>query len=159
MRAITYVLYAALIVFAQSASALVVERVTSVADDSGGSLSISSTSNAFSDGGSTETSLVASSFSPRGEGSISGELNRVRNRSAENLSSVYNGDFSIAGTDADGNPVSIDASLLDLGVVREGAGPSFSGTVIINGNSFAANEMPEPARRVVGRALRLFVFD
>ena len=149
---------AALLVFTQSAMALTIESVTTVTDDNGGSLTISSSGSAFADGGSSETDLVANAFSPRGEAALSGELTRSRSRGADSVSTVYNGSFSIDGSDPDGNPVTISVSLQDLAVLRDGQGPDFSGTVVINGTAFDATQLPERAAQVVRRALRLFVF-
>lgn len=158
MRTFTLGLCTAALLFAQSAFALTIESVTSVTDDNGGSLSITSSGSAFSDGGNSDTNVLASSFSPRGEAALSGEINRSRSRGAESVTSTYNGEFDIAGSDAEGNPVNINVVLSDLTVVREGEGPVFSGTVTINGNVLDASDLPEPAARIVRRALRLFVF-
>ncbi len=143
---------------APCAHALTVDRVTSVMDDSGGSLSINTQSSSFADSGSSQTDLVATGFSPRGEGSVSGTIGRTGDRGAESFTAVYNGNVNIATTNAAGETVNIEVGLQDLTVLREGEGPDFSGTVTINGHAFDAGELPENARQLVGRILRLFRF-
>lgn len=148
----------ATLLLASSAHALQIERVTTVTDDNGGSLVISSSGAAFADGGGGTTDLIASDFSPRGDGQIDAELQRQRSRTGDSASSVYNGSAVLSSTDAEGEPVSVTVELVDLTVAREGAGPEFSGTIIINGTPMDASSLPERARGLLARVLRLFAF-
>ena len=58
-----------LLTLSMGASALDIERSTTVNDDSGGSLAILTTGEQFADSGSSLTELSANAFSPRGAGS------------------------------------------------------------------------------------------
>ncbi|MBL8273712.1 MAG: hypothetical protein JNJ74_07875 [Xanthomonadales bacterium] len=148
-----------LLTLSMGASALDIERSTTVNDDSGGSLAILTTGEQFADSGSSLTELSANAFSPRGAGSISGSLTRERVRGVESLDTVYDGEVTITGTDADGKPTSAEVELADLRVLRDGDGPEFSGTVRINERSFDAAALPGPAAALVRRIVRLFAFD
>jgi hypothetical protein len=158
VRIISVLALTAAFLMAPCAHALTIDRVTSVTDDAGGSLSISTQSSSFADTGSTQTDIVANGFSPRGEASTSGSLSRTGNRSAESITAVYNGSITTSMTNADGDAVSLEVGLQDLTVLREGDGPDYSGTVTINGHVFDASQLPENARNLVGRILRLFRF-
>ncbi len=158
MRIISVLVLTAAFFVAPCAHALTIDRMTSVMDDTGGSLSISTQSSSFADSGSSQTDLVAKSFSPRGEGSVSGAIGRAGDRGAESFTAVYNGSVIVATTNAAGDTVNIEVGLQDLTVLREGEGPDYSGTVTINGHAFDAGQLPEHARRLVTRILRLFRF-
>lgn len=146
------------LLLASSAHALQIERMTTVTDDNGGSLIISSSGAAFADGGGGTTDLIASDFSPRGEGQIDAELQRQRSRSGDSASTVFNGVATLSNSNDAGEPVSVTVELVDLTVAREGAGPEFSGTVVINGTPMDAANLPERARGLLARVLRLFAF-
>lgn len=148
-----------LLALSSGASALGIERATTVNDESGGSLGILTTGEQFADSGNTLSELTANAFSARGNGSISGSLTRARSRSVDLLDTVYNGTVSIAGTNADGKPVTIEVSLADLRVLRDGDGPEFTGAVTINGEAFDATALPDRAATLVRRVVRLFAFD
>lgn len=148
-----------LLALSSGASALGIERATTVNDESGGSLGILTTGEQFADSGNTLSELTANAFSARGNGSISGSLTRARSRSVDLLDTVYNGTVSIAGINADGKPVTIEVSLADLRVLRDGDGPEFTGAVTINGEVFDATALPDRAATLVRRVVRLFAFD
>lgn len=148
-----------LLALSSGASALGIERATTVNDESGGSLGILTTGEQFADSGNTLSELTANAFSARGNGSISGSLTRERSRSVDQLDTVYNGTVSIAGINADGKPVTIEVSLADLRVLRDGDGPEFTGAVTINGEVFDATALPDRAATLVRRVVRLFAFD
>jgi hypothetical protein len=148
-----------LLALSSGASALGIERATTVTDESGGSLGILTTGEQFADSGNTLSELTANAFSARGNGSISGSLTRERSRSVDLLDTVYNGTVSIAGTNADGKPATIEVSLADLRVLRDGDGPEFTGAVTINGEAFDATALPDRAATLVRRVVRLFAFD
>jgi hypothetical protein len=158
MRTIFLSLFAALLL-SPAAQALQIESVTTVSDDHGGTLVISSQGEAFADAGSGTSQLVASHFSPRGDGSIDAELTRQRSRGGESLTSVYSGSATLAGTNPEGESVSVELELVDVTVSRSGEGPEMSGVVIINGETLDAADLPERARTLLGRVLRLFAFD
>jgi hypothetical protein len=158
VRIISVLALTAAFFIAPCAHALSVDRVTSVADDAGGSLNITTQSSSFADTGSSRADLVADGFSPRGEASVSGTLSRTGNRSAESITAVYNGSVNVSTTNAEGAAVNIEVGLQDLTVLREGDGPDYSGTVTINGHVFDAGQLPESARQLVARILRLFRF-
>ena len=148
-----------LLLLSMGASALDIERSTTVKDESGGSLAILTTGEQFADSGNSLSELSANAFSPRGAGSISGSLTRERVRGVESLDTVYDGEVTITGNDADGKPMSAEVELADLRVLRDGDGPEFSGTVRINERSFDAAALPGPAAAMVRRIVRLFAFD
>jgi len=148
-----------LLALSSGASALGIERATTVNDESGGSLGILTTGEQFADSGNTLSELTANAFSALGNGSISGSLTRERSRSVDQLDTVYNGTVSIAGINADGKPVTIEVSLADLRVLRDGDGPEFTGAVTINGEVFDATALPDRAATLVRRVVRLFAFD
>ncbi len=158
MRIISVLALTVAFFIAPCARALTIDRMTTVMDETGGSLNISTQSSSFADSGTSQTNLVADGFSPRGEASTSGTISRTGSRSAESLTTVYNGSVTIATTNGDGASVNIEVGLHDLSVLREGDGPEFSGTVTINGHDFDASQLPEPAREMVRRILRLFRF-
>jgi hypothetical protein len=158
MRKILLPLLAALLL-SPAVQALQIESTTTVSDDQGGTLVISSQGEAFADAGSSTSQLVASNFSPRGDGSINAELTRTRSRGGETMSSVYSGSATLAGTNPEGESVSVELELVDVAVARSGDGPELSGVVIINGETLNAADLPERARGLLGRVLRLFAFD
>lgn len=158
MRIISVLALTAAFFLASSAQALTIDRVTSVNDGTGGSLSINTQSSSSADAGSSQTDLVANAFSPGGAGSVSGTIGRSGDRSAESFTAVYNGNVTIATTNTDGTALTIEVGLSDLTVLREGEGPDFSGTVTINGHVFDASQLPESAQHIVRRVLRLFRF-
>ena len=154
----TLILFFTGLLLASQVQALQIDRVTTVSDDQGGTLTISSQGSAHADGGGSSASLIANAFSPRGEGQISADLQRERSRTAEDLTATYNGTATVSGTDADGTPVTIDIELIDVTVTREGQGPELSGSVIVNGTAYDASELPARARAALARLLRLFGF-
>ncbi|HMM66831.1 MAG TPA: hypothetical protein PKC03_07800 [Dokdonella sp.] len=158
MRILSVLALTAAFFIAPCAHALTIDRMTTVMDETGGSLNISTQSTSFVDSGTSQADLVADGFSPRGEASTTGTISRTGNRTAESFTAIYNGNVNIATTNADGASVNIEVGLHDLSVLREGDGPEFSGTVTINGHDFEANKLPEPAREMVRRILRLFLF-
>jgi hypothetical protein len=141
-----------------AAQAVQIDSVTTVSDEQGGTVIISTQGESYADAGSSQSQLLASSFSPRGEASTNAELTRSRSRGAAEMTTVYNGTATIESTSQTGEPISVEIELVNVSVNREGDGPEFSGAVIINGQSFDAAELPERARTVVGRLLRLFAF-
>lgn len=158
MRIISVLALTAAFFVAPFAHALTIDRVTSVTDDTGGTLSISTESSSAAGSGSSQTDAVATSFSPSGAGSVSGTLSRAGDRSAESITAVYNGNVTIATTNAAGTAVNVVIGLQDLTVLREGEGAEYSGTVTINGHQFNAAELPDGVRRAVFNLLRLFRF-
>lgn len=149
----------AALLLAPAAQALEIQRSTLVTDADGGTLSIQTSGDLHADAGSSVSELEADAFSPRGDGRISGSLTRTRERSAEELTTSIDGEVTLSGTDPEGNAVEIVVALADLQMVRDGDGPEFSGSVSIDGVSFDAAELPERARKLVRRVLRLFAFD
>jgi hypothetical protein len=43
-------------------------------------------------------------------------------------------------------------------ITRQGQGPQLGGTVVVNGESFEASELPEPLAAAIRSILRLFLF-
>jgi len=158
MRTQALALLAALLL-APSAQALEIQRSTTVTDAAGGTLSIQTSGDLHADTGSSVSELEADAFSPRGDGAISGNLTRSRERGGEEITTRYSGEVTLTGVNADGIPIEIVLALGDLEVIRDGDGPEFGGSVSIDGVSFDAGELPERARRLVRRVLRLFAFD
>ena len=158
VRIISVLALTAALFIAPCAHALTVDRMTSVTDHAGGTLSLSTESSSSAGSGSSQTDLVATAFSPAGAGSISGTIGRAGDRSAESITAVYNGRVTIATTNAAGNAINIVFGFEDLTVLREGEGPEYSGKVTINGHEFNASQLPDNVQLAVGRILRLFRF-
>jgi len=155
---------AALAAFSLSSSAfaaLTLERSTTVTDSFGGKLAISTNGSIEIPGADTATQVALLNFHPHDKQTLSanGSLARTHERSSETVTNTYNGSVTLSGTDKEGKPVSDTLALQNVQVVRDGSGPVFSGTVVFNGTSIDAAQLPEAAKQRLRSVLRLFEFD
>jgi hypothetical protein len=142
-------------------AALTLECTTSLSDSLGGSLSISTSGTVEIPGTDTSSQATLTNFHPHDNNDLvaNGNITRTRTRSDEVATSIYNGSLSLVGTDAKGNAVNDTITLQNLQVVREGEGPSFTGTIVLNGTSVDATQMSDEIKHLLHRVLRFFYFD
>jgi len=142
-------------------AALNLQRSTTLTDSFGGTLSAATTGTVEIPGADTSTQVTLTNFHPHDTQSLvaNGSLTRTHERSNETVTNTYNGSATLAGTDKEGKPVSDTVSLQDLQAVRDGDGPAFSGTIVLNGISIDAAHMPDAAKKLLHRVLRVFDFE
>jgi hypothetical protein len=142
-------------------AALTLERMTSLSDSLGGSLSISTHGTVEIPGADTTTQATLTNFHPHDNQDLvaNGSITRTRTRSAEAATSTYNGNLGLVGTDGKGKPLNDTLALQNLQVVREGEGAVFTGTIVLNGTTIDAAQMPEDVKHLLHRVLRFFYFD
>jgi len=112
-------------------------------------------------GADTTSQATLSNFHPRDNQDLvaSGNVTRTHERVNDTVTNTYNGSVTLAGMDKDGKPVSNSLVLQDLQVVRDGDGPALSGTIVLNGTSIDAAQMPDAVKHLLHRVLRMFEFD
>jgi hypothetical protein len=147
-----------------SSSALAVltlERTTSLSDSLGGSLNISTNGTVEIPGADITSQATLTNFHPHDNQDLvaSGAITRTRTRSDEVAISTYNGNLSLIGTDSKGKSVNDTIALQNLQVVREGESPTFTGTIVLNGSTINAAQMPDDVKHLLHRVLRFFYFD
>jgi hypothetical protein len=142
-------------------AALSLQRTTSLSDSLGGSLSIATTGSIEIPGANTQSLATLNNFHPHDDQNlvVNGSIKRTHERSNEVATSTYNGSLSLSGTNKNGNAISDTLELQNLQVVRDGDGPAFSGTIVFNGKSIDAAQMPDDAKHLLHRVLRFFSFD
>lgn len=140
---------------------LTLERTTSLSDSFGGSLSITTSGTIEIPGADTTSQATLTNFHPHDDQNLvaNGSVTRAHERSDGTSTSTYNGTLTLTGTDKNGNPVNDSLTLQDLQVVRDGDGPVFSGTVVLNGTTIDASQMEDDTKRLLHRVLRFFAFD
>jgi len=142
-------------------AALTLQRTTSLSDSQGGTLTITTSGAIEIPGADTTSQATLSNFHPHDNQDLaaSGNVTRAHERVNETVTNTYNGSVTLAGTDKDGKPVSNSLALQNLQVVRDGDGPAFSGTIVLNGTSIDAAQMPDAVKHLLHRVLRMFEFD
>ena len=142
-------------------AALTLEKSTSLTDSFGGSLSIVTNGTVEIPGVNTTSQATLTNFHPHDDQNLvaNGSVTRTHERSNEVVTNTYNGNLTLAGTDKNGKAVNDSLSLQNLQVVRDGDGPTFSGTVVVNGTSYDAAQLPEAVKQLLHRVLRVFAFD
>ncbi len=146
-----------LLVAGPAAAALDLQKSVLLSDAFGGSLAIETSGTVDIPGAETTGVAVFTAFHPGTEArSVDGEVTRNRQRNAEEVVSVYNGELTFSGPGDDGTGQIVTIAFDNLQVTRAGNGPEFSGTVILNGEVIDATEMPERVARILGAVLRFF---
>lgn len=142
-------------------AALALQRTTTLSDSQGGTLTISTAGSIEIPGADTSSQATLTNFHPRDNQDVvaSGNLTRAHERSNETVTNTYNGSVTLSGTDKDGKPISDSLTLQNLQLVRDGDGPAFSGTIVVNGTSIDAAQMPDAVKHLLHRVLRMFEFD
>ncbi len=137
-----------------------VTRHSSVSDAFGGSLIIDSAGTVDMPGADLISQAAFLSFHPGDQTrSISGNVTRTLQRSAESAISTYNGSLVITGVDEGGNAKQTTLDLTNFQVQRSDEGPELSGTVVLDGKVLDATQIPEKARKILIHALRFFHYD
>ena len=142
-------------------AALTLQRTTTLSDSLGGTLTAATSGTIESPGADTTTHVTLTNFHPHdGQNLVaSGNLTRTHERSNETVTNTYSGSVALTGTDKDGKPVDDNVVLQNLQVVRDSDGPAFSGTIVLNGTSIDAAQMPDAVKHLLHRVLRVFDFD
>jgi len=142
------------------AAALDIERNVAITDNGGGSLTLLTSASRDAVGGSGATTATFSEFQPRDDGRIiNGEIVRERERTAEQVETVYYGVLEIQVPAQASEPARLNTIAFEnLTVTRSGEGPELSGQIIYNGESRDASEMPRRALRMLRKTLRFFHF-
>jgi len=142
-------------------AALTLDRTTTVTDSLGGKLAVTTSGSIELPGADTSSQLALVNFHPHDKAnlSVNGSLARTHERSNETVTNTYNGSVTLSGTDKDGKPVNDTLALQNVQVVRDGNGPVFSGTVVLNGTSVDAAHLPDAAKHLLRSVLRVFEFD
>ena len=142
-------------------AALTLQRTTTLSDSLGGTLTAATSGTIEIPGADTTTHVTLTNFHPHdGQNLVaSGNLTRTHERSNETVTNTYSGSVALTGTDKDGKPVDENVTLQNVQVVRDGDGPAFSGTIVLNGTSIDAAQMPDAVKHLLHRVLRVFDFD
>jgi hypothetical protein len=142
-------------------AALNLQRTTTISDSFGGTLNAATSGTIEIPGADTSTQVTLTNFHPHDTQNLvaNGSLTRTHERSNETVTNTYNGSATLAGTDKQGKPLNDTVSLQNLQAVRDGDGPAFSGTIVLNGKSIDAAHMPEEVKRLLQRVLRVFDFE
>ena len=158
--AIAAVTLAAGLAAGHAAASLDIERNVSMTDDGGGTLTLVTSASRDAVGGSSITTATFTGFQPRDDGRIiDGEIVRERERTAEQLETVYHGVLEMQVPAQASEPARLNTLAFEnLTVTRSGEGPEFSGRVIYNGESRDASELPRRALRMLRKTLRFFHF-
>jgi hypothetical protein len=145
---------------AGSAAALDIDRNVAITDDGGGTLTLVTSGSRDAVGGSSITTATFTGFQPRDDGRIiDGEIVRERERTAEQVETVYHGVLEIRVPAQASEPARLNTIAFEnLTVTRSGEGPELSGQIIYNGESRDASEMPRRALRMLRKTLRFFHF-
>lgn len=141
-------------------SALNIQREVTISNDAGGTLVMIGSAQRDELGAEGTTTATFTDFAAGADGRvINGEVVRHRVATGEQIETVYDGALEIL-TPANGDrPERLDTLVFEsLTVTRSGTGPVLSGTVIFNGRTVDAAELPRPAVRVLARALRFFAY-
>jgi hypothetical protein len=144
-----------------------VNRTTNLTDDASGSASLATTGNFDEPGAALSTQAQFTNFHPgeKDKVSVTGSVTRALVRTPDTTSekidqtATYNGTLQILGTDASSNSTTTTLELQNVVVTRDGDGPEYSGTIVLNGTTIDASQMPDQAKHLVRRVLRLFRFD
>jgi hypothetical protein len=142
-------------------AALTLERTTSLSDSVGGSLNITTSGSVEIPGANTTSLATLTNFHPHDNQDLvaNGSVTRTRERSDEVATSTYDGNLSLTGTDAKGVAINDTLILQSVQVVRDGDGAVFSGTIVLNGKTIDASQMPDDTKHLLHRVLRFFAFD
>lgn len=142
-------------------ASLTLERTTSLTDSLGGSLSITTNGTVEIPGTNTTSQATLTNFHPHDDAELvaSGSVTRTRERSDDVVTSTFNGNLSLTGTDKDGKAINDTLVLDDLQIVRDGDGPSFTGSIVLNGTTIDASQMPDATKHLLHRVLRFFYVD
>ena len=142
-------------------AALTLQRTTNLSDSLGGSLSIATSGTVEIPGATTTSQATLNNFHPHDDQSLvaNGNITRTHERSNEVATTTYNGSLTLIGTNKNGNAINDTLELQNLQVVRDGDGPVFSGTIVFNGKTIDAAQMPDDAKHLLHRVLRFFSFD
>jgi hypothetical protein len=142
-------------------AALTLERTTNLTDSLGGSLSIATNGSVEIPGTNTTTQATLNNFHPHDDSSLAanGSITRTRERTNEVATATYNGNLNLTGTNKNGNAINDTLALQNLQVVRDGDGAAFSGTIVLNGKTIDAAQMPDEVKHLLHRVLRFFYFD
>jgi hypothetical protein len=142
-------------------AALTLQRTTNLSDSLGGSLSITTSGTIEIPGTNTASQAALINFHPHDDQNlvVNGSVTRTHERSNEVATSIYSGSLTLTGTNKNGNAINDTLQLQNLQVVRDGDGPAFSGTIVFNGKSIDAAQMPDDAKHLLHRVLRFFSFD
>lgn len=141
-------------------AALSLQRSTTVSDSAGGTMTIVTSGSIEIPGADTTSQVTLTNFHPHDTQSAvaNGNIARTHERSNETTSNSYSGSVTLSGTDKDGKPLNESLILQNLQVVRDADGATFSGTIVLNGSSIDAAQMPDAVKHLLHRVLRLFEF-
>jgi len=153
--------FAALSLSGSAFAALTLDRSTTITDSLGGKLAITTSGTLEIPGAENTSQLALVNFHPHDKATLAanGTLTRAHERSNDTVTNTYNGSVTLAGVDKDGKAVNDTLVLQNLRVVRDGNGPAFSGTVVLNGTSVDAAHLPDAAKHLLRSVLRVFEFD
>ncbi|NBB92843.1 MAG: hypothetical protein GVY32_06730 [Gammaproteobacteria bacterium] len=147
------------VVPAAAHAGVTVEADVVVTDDAGGTLTLISSATHELAGSNVLTTADFEGFRPKPDGrTLDGEIVRVRNRDVESIEATYDGSLDISGPAAEDGIDTLQLDGLTVLRNRDGQGPELSGTVVFNGQSFDADELPDALAGALRRVLRLFHF-
>jgi hypothetical protein len=142
-------------------ASLTLSRSTNVTDSLGGSLTIVTNGTVEAPGADTTSQATLSQFHPHDDATlvVNGTITRAHERSNESVINTYDGSLTVTGTDKAGKTVDDSLTLQHVQVIHEAEGFTVSGTIVRNGKTIDAAQMPEAVKHVLHRVLRLFAFD
>jgi len=141
-------------------AALDIQREVTITTDTGGTLLMIGSGQRDALAAESTTTATFTAFAVDADARrIDGEVVRNRVATGEQVETVYDGALEILTPAVDDRPERLDTLVFAaLTVTRSGGGPEFSGSVIFNGRSIDASELPRPAQRVLARTLRFFAY-
>jgi hypothetical protein len=151
---------AAALAAAPAWAALDIQREVSITTDTGGTLLMIGSGQRDELGAESTTTAAFTAFAVDADARrIDGEVVRSRVATGEQVETVYDGALEILTPAAGDQPERLDTVVFEaLTVTRSGDGPELSGSVIFNGRSIDAGELPRPALRALTRVLRFFAY-
>lgn len=157
---VSIIVLAAALTTAPAWAALDIQREVTITTDTGGTLLMIGSGQRDELGAETTTTATFAAFAVDADARrIDGEVVRSRVATGEQVETIYDGALQIVTPAAGEQPERLDTLVFEaLTVTRSGDGPQLSGSVIFNGRSIDAGELPRPAIRVLARALRFFAY-
>ena len=151
------IFFAALLLATSAQAVLTLDKSVTLNDEFGGVLQITSTGELDIPGSDVDSVASFSDFHPGAQDrSVNGEVQRLRNRADQQMTSIYSGSLTFDAVDAEGNPLQNVLEFDNLTIVRSAEGPQFSGAVILNGKVIDAAAMPKQVAVILRRVLRFF---
>jgi len=146
---------------ASASAALNLQRSVTITDSYGGTFAATTAGSIEIPGADTSSQATLTNFHPHDKQTltINGSVARTHERANETVTDVYNGSVTLTGTDDAGKAIDDTLVLQDLQVLRDHHGPTYSGTIVFNGTSVNAAQMPEALKHRLREVLRALAIE